>query len=206
MTTSPPPTVATWLLQRLGTNPALSGDLIEEYQQGRSRAWYWRQVVMAIVVGSYQDIRAHKLLAFRAAASGWAVLWAFGLLFYRLSHFDEWLFVRGIAEVRWWWPNEPIPDLVVGSIGGVCCGWIVARFRRPSMLLMCVALLLLWNVSWLPVVANRLVSSVHYESDFRAFLVQATLAFVVIPVGMLLGGLLRVSCFRRELTHAGGVL
>jgi hypothetical protein len=47
-----PPAFATWLLKQLCSgqySDALAGDLVEEYQQGRSESWYWRQVLVAIV-------------------------------------------------------------------------------------------------------------------------------------------------------------
>jgi len=72
-----PPTVATWLLERFLLDPrdtSLIGDLIEHYTQGRSRAWYWRQVLIAIATGCWRDIRAHKLLAVRALAVGWTII------------------------------------------------------------------------------------------------------------------------------------
>lgn len=46
-----PPAPATWLLKLFGPQrnaEALAGDLLEEFRQGRSRAWYWRQVLAAI--------------------------------------------------------------------------------------------------------------------------------------------------------------
>ena len=46
-----PPAIPAWLLRRLVSNDALVGDLTEEFRRGRSAAWYWRQVVTAIVVG-----------------------------------------------------------------------------------------------------------------------------------------------------------
>jgi hypothetical protein len=51
---SPPP-LATWLLTRLTSgekSESLVGDVIEQYQRGRSAAWYWRQVIAAIA-GSF---------------------------------------------------------------------------------------------------------------------------------------------------------
>jgi hypothetical protein len=39
------------LLEHFGrgtNNEALAGDLLESFQEGRSRAWYWRQVLVAI--------------------------------------------------------------------------------------------------------------------------------------------------------------
>ncbi|MBS0416266.1 MAG: hypothetical protein JSR66_01030 [Proteobacteria bacterium] len=49
-----PPRMAAWLLKYLGPRyrrDSLVGDLFEEYQQGRSRAWYWRQTGMAVLMG-----------------------------------------------------------------------------------------------------------------------------------------------------------
>ena len=49
-----PPPMATWLLAHLGPRyrrDSLAGDLFEEYQQGRTRAWYWRQTGMAVLLG-----------------------------------------------------------------------------------------------------------------------------------------------------------
>jgi hypothetical protein len=49
MKPSRPPALATRLLERSGANPALIGDLIEEYGLGRSRTWYWKQVFNVLV-------------------------------------------------------------------------------------------------------------------------------------------------------------
>ena len=49
-----PPRIAAWLLQHLGPsyrNDSLAGDLNEEFQLHRTRAWYWRQVIAAVCIG-----------------------------------------------------------------------------------------------------------------------------------------------------------
>jgi hypothetical protein len=75
-----PPRIATSLLERLGPgyrNESLAGDLFEEYQQGRTRAWYWRQTLVAVCIGRAASLRrllprlaASALLRFLAEAAG----------------------------------------------------------------------------------------------------------------------------------------
>jgi hypothetical protein len=58
MTSSKPPAVATWLLEHLQSGSRkdhITGDLMEAYQRGRSRAWYWKQVLAAITVSFCQE-------------------------------------------------------------------------------------------------------------------------------------------------------
>jgi hypothetical protein len=56
-----PPKLASWLLHH-GTSAyhreSLEGDLIELLQQGRSRAWYWRQVAAAIASAQGRRVRS----------------------------------------------------------------------------------------------------------------------------------------------------
>ena len=61
-----PPRVATWLLRRFAAgwhSESLEGDLIEQYAQGRSRLWYWRQVAMAIVIARSHGFRERTWIA-----------------------------------------------------------------------------------------------------------------------------------------------
>ena len=76
MRPSIPPRLATWLFNRLGPrNVELAGDLIEEYKSGRSAAWYWRQVLIAITVGFRTEVSSHKFLAAKAVAISWIVMY-----------------------------------------------------------------------------------------------------------------------------------
>jgi hypothetical protein len=51
MNSAKPPRLAAWILQHFGpelNQEALAGDLNEAFQQGRSKGWYWRQVLAAV--------------------------------------------------------------------------------------------------------------------------------------------------------------
>lgn len=57
-----PPALATWMLLRL--TPAknreeLTGDLFERFDEGRSDLWFWRECLIAILVGFTSELRAH---------------------------------------------------------------------------------------------------------------------------------------------------
>ncbi len=68
-----PPPLATWMLENLTLgerDEALHGDLMEEFQEGRSDSWYWRQVVVACAMSWFICLhRRRTLIAF-------AVLWS----------------------------------------------------------------------------------------------------------------------------------
>ncbi len=58
MKASHSPILATKLLEQLVSGPhcdALAGDLIEQYRQGRSAVWLWRQALLAIIVSFMKD-------------------------------------------------------------------------------------------------------------------------------------------------------
>jgi hypothetical protein len=55
-----PPKFALWLLKQWGSpyhGESLAGDLIEQFQEGRSRAWCWGQVSAAIAIARARFIR-----------------------------------------------------------------------------------------------------------------------------------------------------
>jgi hypothetical protein len=97
-----PPFIATWLISHWGDEyrrDALVGDLIEEYQRGRSDAWYWTQVGVALCIGAVSGLRRNAV-GYRIVL-WWLVLFAVGSetrsvvpLFFALDPAINWL-IRG---------------------------------------------------------------------------------------------------------------
>jgi hypothetical protein len=66
MTPRHPPRLALAVLERLLTDSSpLAGDLTEEFDRGRSRAWFWWQVVAALSLAAFRrsdEIRPLRLV------------------------------------------------------------------------------------------------------------------------------------------------
>jgi hypothetical protein len=126
-----PPRIATWLLRHFGSSPnndVVIGDLNERYQQGRSRLWYWRQAVAAIVVSFFTEVWSHKLLTIWAMYIGWGIFWIsrYGLIL-----------TRELLLGSRYWTSWPIWMSMTGQtietvISGIVAGWFVALLSRES--------------------------------------------------------------------------
>jgi hypothetical protein len=61
MNNGEPPRMAVWLLKHWSSpyqRESLLGDLLETYRAGRSRMWYWRQVIAALVLARTRGLRS----------------------------------------------------------------------------------------------------------------------------------------------------
>jgi hypothetical protein len=80
--TTPPPRVVGWLLERARVDSGLVGDLCERYATTHSRAWLWRQTVVAVAMATGARVKKHPrriVAVIGTAAIGVAALWAFNL-------------------------------------------------------------------------------------------------------------------------------
>lgn len=187
-----PPKLAKWVLKHFGSaNEALAGDLIEEYVQGRSAAWYWRQVLIAVLIGCVSQVRRHKLLTVRAVIVGWAawyISWyAVNLPVYKL--YAKVLAVLGLhPSFLLWRQPYTYPLLFLPLVGGFLSGWLVARLHRTHQTAMVLAYLttvLLYSFpEWL-----RLTVDSFSNSRFLPYLLVHALTYSLLTVGILLGGL-----------------
>ena len=151
-----PPALATGLLMRFGPqDEAFIGDLSEEYGGGRSRGWYWRQVLSAVVLASVRQIAADPASALLAVTTGWVTL----LLFFFIlgdRTADQlagwfWNWSRQTAyETQVWWPFW-LMAVLMSYTGFAVSGLVVARFHRrhtgPMLVAYAVSMLLVLAAS-----------------------------------------------------------
>jgi hypothetical protein len=200
-----PPRLASWLLGRFvcgQRRESLIGDLDEQFGQGRSSSWYWRQVLSAILVAAARDLRQHKLLASRAVVVGWVVVpWVYFTLtvYQRTAPWIEtripgiWFNGSALQRLAWWaWWIYNVPLFIAWCGGSLILGWMIARLHREhraAMLFACVASQLPWTVLWAwPAWRIAYLSDFYTPYTFPNQVV-AVLTLVGMPICTLLGGL-----------------
>jgi len=114
--------LATWMLEHVtfgSPNESLSGDLLEEFQSGRTAGWYWRQALTAIVITLSSKSRAYVLpLVFSA---GWSILYPAMWLSITKSRLIQDLLGRMAAHD---WPYSTGLHFVSATIPAAMFVWI----------------------------------------------------------------------------------
>jgi hypothetical protein len=132
MNRSRPPVIAAWLLRRFALGPdadAIAGDLLEHYQRGRSAAWYWREVFVAILAATWSESRQHPFRLLGAVAAGWIVTAVLGNVM--LPYEYAWVVRYGLHHQAG--PEQmPLVGFAMSAPFAVLFGWIVARCARSS--------------------------------------------------------------------------
>lgn len=173
------------MLELLGVDSALLGDLLEESARRRSTIWYWRQVLIAICSGVWGAIFNHKLLALRAVVTGCAVnaVWLFlWTNFLRIG-------LPATPKISF----EAIAALLLILFTQVGTGWVVARTHRAHAVPM-VMLFAMWLAIWYAAgtfaEGERLFVNSIDQPRFRAYLAWYLMPISVETIGLLLGGVL----------------
>ena len=180
-----PPPAATWLLARFGCGPAiesLAGDLVEEFHHGRSRAWYWRQTLAGIATSFAEDVIRHRLIVLQAILTGWTALFLFGWLVG--DPMFEWL--DTLAAARPMMPRV-YPPMVVGSVGYVMCGWMIARLYRSHRAAAVIAFLACALVLQLPRLCDLVVDALGHPR-YLPYLSGHLAGMILTIVSVLFGG------------------
>ena len=143
MRLSKPPAIATWLLLHLGFSPkneSLIGDLEERYASGHSPLWYWKQVLMTIVVSWFAEVTSNKIATLGALAISWIHIVGLVRVFQYLASgaanpLTAYTFTN-LLPYEWWGHNAvfwPVDWLLTWSplfLISISTGWVIARFPR----------------------------------------------------------------------------
>ena len=89
-----------------------------------------------------REIRKHRWLALRAVVVGWTAWWVLWIVAsWLVVDFDDWLFVGGVGDIRWFWRilRRPIFHVLGGAAVAAGTGLAVGRsagaHRVPMVLL-----------------------------------------------------------------------
>jgi hypothetical protein len=132
MRSSRPPAIANSLLERLGVDEGLIGDLTEEGQH-HSSAWFWRQTIVALAKTATSDVRAHKVLALRALVVGWMAQSLVSVVRAPVNRmWGNWNWKSEVwLNAHLGFPVLPPWFIVTTLVGALAIGWVVARLHRP---------------------------------------------------------------------------
>jgi hypothetical protein len=199
MRSAQPPAMATRLLERLGSDPmheALVGDLVEQYRQGRSRAWFWRQALAAVLRRTVTDVRGHKLLALRALAIGWGLYFALSFPVNYASGrirfpIMAWFNRNGESSFATFFWATRLPSTLLVYAACFAVGWLVARLHRGQALTMvCLFSASVLVVEYTVISAGFLLFPQQPPPGYPTFaLVAPAVLAIGRPLSVLLGGL-----------------
>jgi hypothetical protein len=147
------------------------GDLVERYGHQSSVTWYWRQTLTAIVMGAWHEMRTSRLMAIRAIVVGCLVSEAF-------------MYSTGAFVTR----VVPGYSLVLLSSCFFCAagaGWLVSQSHPRMLVIVVVGFILVASVTTFGVYA---LLPLMDRQPFPVLAFFLTLDFVVLPLGILTGG------------------
>ena len=130
MRTSRPPLIAAWILNRFGPMPeteTIAGDLSEQYLQGRSRLWYWREVTVAMLTGTWSEVKQHGLLLFVAVAIAWIISFIWHRL---LTPFQYSLLVRYVFHGQARPQQISVLNVLLDGPMAMVMSWTAARLAQ----------------------------------------------------------------------------
>jgi hypothetical protein len=190
--------ILVWWLRQCCASEALIGDFLEEDRARQSGFWLLRQLFLTAVVQSVRMVRDHTWSTVSGVVLGWCLLWIFSTIRVPLVKLDDWLFVRGLADVRAWWPGGLMLFAAVACGGGVAIGFTLRRFFTFPVIVLFVATHISWHLIWLPWVLRSVSSTA--ESFGRivvlSYLLQSVEIYAVVPASILIGALARSRAVR----------
>jgi hypothetical protein len=182
---------------------SLIGDLTEQYAQGRSAPWYWRQVLLAVMASYVRLLRIHGISFFGAIALGAGgvqicvalVQWMSEIMWHQELHtFGAGLTAADLQSMEnllfWvaWTPLTAVTYLILGRLIAAIHPphpkWVVSIFT---------AFILLSRLPW----TVRLFLVVADDAQYVSYAVQDLLATLICVAGAWFGCLWHLHTQRR---------
>jgi hypothetical protein len=160
--------------------------------------WVYFLAVFTSLLSICQDIRRHKLLALRAVIIGNVVLLLVWIIFaQKLADLDDWLFVTGLADIRYFWKagRATFSHFLIGGGLNLFVGWIVGRthlqHRTAMVSAFFISLVLVFDI---PRVLHPLVEAGRSGIDALVHFVSIGFVdFALLRLPILIGG---ICCVR----------
>jgi hypothetical protein len=209
MTSRPTPRYATWFLDQFGPglgNEAAIGDLIEKYQRGWGRSWYWRQVLSIVFAQLRRDVWRDKWWWLRGMIVATLTqtllqLTAGGLMraYYAWSHprmhqgstVNLWPLVTfkvGNGAVQQW--EAVVPAVILNILILLLIGRLVTLSRRVPPRTMLFSYVTCYALFAIALMGLSLVALLFNLPNSLGFLLISILAVTIGPPLMLLGSCL----------------
>jgi hypothetical protein len=158
------------------TSAGLTGDLVEEYRNGRSRVWYWQQAIMALTMSAFRDAREHKFQAISAIVLGY--LCGASLTYFTTSAAGKFVGPHTVVGAY-------LLFLPLAFISAAISGWFLRRTHsRPMVLVFAIFC----------VIASAVALAVYVlfpidRMPLPMTVVVLAIDFIIAPIGVLAGGL-----------------
>ena len=185
---------------------SLIGDLVEEWSEGRSVSWLWRQVILAVTSHSIAVTRRHSPSAVAAVCIGWGALLLFSLAT-ATAPVSGWIPQLGVGPVTLmalvapravgtWWVRHVIlfrgftwlAYLIAQGFAAAGSGWVVRRVLAPDAGVM--LLLFLGSFVFLAIPEGcRLTADAFTHTRFLPYLSAYIGTVLVSCAGIVVGGL-----------------
>jgi hypothetical protein len=136
---------------------SLIGDLHEQFaNDGRSQAWYWRQVFIALALSALQTVRVHALSFMTAITAGWLAMLAWFAMNMSMtgSHVYAYRFVHdtlGITNGHTAWMTIYFFTAATRVMSFALAGWLAVRLHRAHPYAVALTLIAsAFFVRWVP--------------------------------------------------------
>jgi len=196
-----PPNVASGLLRYFGqVDEGAVGDLLEEFESGKSRAWYWRQTAGVMCAAVVREIRVHPIALVVCVLIGSFVSWEVAPTVVRFTidaafrSYTRRYFADGGVPPPLFWPVNGIFNFAINLCANALGGFAAVRcYRgyRPLMALSFATVVACQHIALvvsLSIVYDAAAVPPHYVFD--PMLPLNVTVLVVPPTGALVGGML----------------